>query len=99
MLVRMLPAAEEDIENIVDFLYSESRNAAIMFLNRFEETKRVLSEFPYLGRIPGNLLWSLSGYRYYVMREYLIFYRIESDVILIFRIFHGSQDYENILNS
>ena len=98
MLVRMLPAAEEDIDNIVDFLYSESRHAAIVFLNRFEETKRVLSEFPYLGRIPGNVFWNRSGYRYCVMSDYLIFYRIESDVVLIFRIFHGSQDYENILH-
>lgn len=99
MFIRLLPAAEDDLENIFDFLYSESRQAAIGFLEKFEVVIDRLKEFPHLGRVPGNLHWSKSGYRFYIMGSYIIYYKIEAEVIMVFRIFHGSKDYESILNS
>jgi plasmid stabilization system protein ParE len=97
--VRLLPATEDDLESILDFLYAESPKTAIGFLEKFEEVKDRLQEFPHISRVPENLHWNRSGYRYYVMGNYIIYYKIEEEAIMIFRIFHGSQDYESILNS
>ena len=99
MSVRLLPAAEDDLESILDFLYAESPKAVIGFLEKFEEIKDRLEKFPHIGRVPENPHWNSSGYRYYVMGNYIIYYKIEEEVIMMFRIFHGSQDYESILNS
>ncbi|MBV9118553.1 MAG: type II toxin-antitoxin system RelE/ParE family toxin, partial [Acetobacteraceae bacterium] len=33
----------------------------------------------------------------YLHRNYLIFYRIEADRVVIIRVLHGARDYESVL--
>jgi plasmid stabilization system protein ParE len=39
----------------------------------------------------------LLGYRYLVVGNYLIFYRIKSNAVYVYRVLHGARNYTEIL--
>lgn len=91
------PLAQDDILDHAFYLSDQSTNvSAHFFANVFFSIQR-LSEMPELGSVyfiehtdVGNIrIWPVKGFR-----NYLIFYRIQSDCIQILRVLHGSTDYE-----
>ena len=52
-----------------------------------------LEDFPLLGVEPKSQRLVKAGYRMLIVGEYLCFYRIESNVIYVSLIVHGSVDY------
>ena len=54
-----------------------------------------------LGEMPEAFLlvprYGRQGIRRYPHRNYLVFYRIEADRVVIIRVLHGTRDYESVL--
>jgi toxin ParE1/3/4 len=86
MIYYLLPRAEEDIEQIGDFLAERNPAAAVRLIDAFHEKWLRLTHFPYLGMERDDIL---PGIRHVVVGEYVALYRIGGKGIEIVRIFHG----------
>lgn len=95
--VRLLKVAEEDFTEIVSFIAVDNPTAANTIADKIEKNLLVLSENPKLGRIPRDEEIRILGYRYIVVQNYIIFYTIEQNTILVHRILHGARNYKSLL--
>ena len=91
--------AEQDLDRFLDYLVNEKKNkqAALNVLNDFEDTKLELSNVAGSLKFCDNVLLRELGYRRinFKSHRYFMLYRIKRKTVIIDRIFHGLQDYEN----
>ena len=89
------PKSRKDLDRIYDYIYDDLNNPIAAektvkgILNKIGELK----EYPQLG-----LVWYLennidSGFRFLTCDNYIIFYQITKETILIVRILHCLQNY------
>lgn len=95
--VRYLPAAQEDLLNILDFVSQDSPERATAFVEELDRRIGGLGRHPHLGRVPRNATLRSAGYRILVLGSYLVFYRIRQSAIEIHRVVHGSLDLDHLL--
>lgn len=95
--VKLLRIAEEDLNEIAEYVSTDSPASADKLLDRFENAFANLSRHPYIGKAPNESELARLGYRYVVLGNYLIFYKIEQETVLVYRIIHGARDYKKII--
>ena len=95
--VRLLRVAEEDFIEIISFIAADNSTAAESIASKIEKNLDLLSGNPNLGRIPREEEIRNLGYRYLIVKNYLIFYTIEEKTIFIHRILHNARNYKTIL--
>lgn len=95
--VRLLPVAEEDLDEIVGYIALDDVEAALKVADRIEASLERLSSFPRLGRVPRDSDLREAGYRYVVIEEWLAFYTIEKRTVFVHRILHGRRDHKELL--
>ena len=95
--VRLLPVAEEDVEEIVGYVALDDAEAASKLADRIEANLERLSSFPELGRVPRDGDLREAGYRYVIIGEWLAFYTIEKRTVFVHRILHGRRDDKELL--
>ena len=95
--VRLLPAAEDDLAEIILFIAADNPTAAEALLQRIQKNLSLLSSNPKLGRVPRAELLAGMGYRLLIVENYLIFYEIENRTIFVHRILSGARDYLSLL--
>jgi len=95
--VRLLRVAEDDLNDLLDFIRAENPAAAQDLLTRIEKKLAILSTHPLLGHVPDDDELVRMGYRFLVVGNYLIFYTVEAPTVLIHRIIHGARDYLDLL--
>ncbi len=89
------PKSRKDLDNIFDYIHDDLNNPVAAkrtvkgILNKINELK----EYPQFGPV-----WYLennidSGFRFLRYENYILFYQITKDVILIVRVLHHLQDY------
>jgi toxin ParE1/3/4 len=95
--LRYLPAAQDDLLSILDFIARDSAGRALSFVERLEASIGSLEGQPLLGHVPRNPRLRESGYRILVIESYLAFYIIRADDIEVHRIIHGSRDLDHLV--
>ena len=95
--VRLLSTAEQDFNEIIDYILLENTSAAISIADKIESNLQFLENNPQLGRIPDDQELLRLGYRYLIVLDYLIFYKIEDTTIIVYRILHGARNYKSLL--
>ena len=95
--VRLLPVAEEDLDEIVAYVALDNLQAASKLADRIETRLGSLSSFPRLGRIPRDSDLRDAGYRYLIIGDYLAFFTVEKHTVIVHRILHGTRDYRELL--
>ena len=95
--VRLLGIAEDDLSESIAFIAADNIDAATAFLEKIETSLSRLGNHPLLGRIPKEDDLARMGYRYLVIENYLVFYTIGDDTVLVHRIIHGARDYLALL--
>ena len=89
-ICRITPRASQDIEEIADYLATQSSLAsAETFLSGIDSALQRIAQFPQIGRKRDELYPDLRSLPY---KQYLIFYRLLEDEIEIFRVVSGYQD-------
>lgn len=96
--VTLLPAAEDDLTEIIDYVIKDKPSAALELLERFQKNFDLLKENPLLGKVAQEKHLAQLGYRYLIVVNYLIFYVNEGSVVEIHRILHSARDYGRILS-
>lgn len=81
--------AEEDLIDIWCHIAPHNETAADRLLDRFEQRWELLATQPYSGMARDDIA---AGIRHLVTGEYLTFYRIAGNGILILRVLHGHRN-------
>jgi plasmid stabilization system protein ParE len=97
MIVRFADEAERDLEEIGDHIAIDDPGAALRFVRVLRDRCLALAEFP--NRFPMVERYVAAGLRRCLHVNYLIFYRVEEDAVVIVHVLHGAQDYPEILGN
>lgn len=95
--VRYLPAAQDDLVSILEFIAIDSPRRALSFVNRLDERIAALEHHPLLGRSPRHPKLREYGYRVLVIEAYLVFYIFRGQIIEIHRVVHGSRNLDYLI--
>jgi toxin ParE1/3/4 len=95
MRVRFSDEAKADLREIGAFIHRRSPYWSARFLRELTYACRSLADMPLrFPVLPGR---EESGIRRRVYKGYLIFYRVDPDVVSIIHIMNGARDYERVL--
>lgn len=97
--LRILPLADDDVDEIATFIAKDSAEQAMRFYDAINETYKHIIEAP--------LRWSLYGLSHPRLQDirkravngfdrYLIFYRVDADMVEIIRVIHGARDIPSL---
>ena len=96
--VRLLSIAEQDLVELVSYLAAENPRAAADMLDRTEARLQGLATHPFAGRVPHDPKLTALGYRVLVIDNYLVFYKVKTKIVLVYRILHGVRDVLRLLS-
>lgn len=95
MKVRFTTEAKADLQQIGDYIAKDNPSRALSFINELEQKCLTIAvstkAFPLVPR------YEKHGIRRRVHGNYLIFYRVEAEQVVIVPVLHGSMDYAAIL--
>lgn len=95
--VRIYPAAKRDLLEIIDYLNTLSQDAALRYYDLLTEQIASLAHMLERCPKPKDLALAAKGYRYLIVKDYLVFYLISGDTVQIRRILYGRRDYRSLL--
>jgi toxin ParE1/3/4 len=87
--------AEADLEQITDRIAEHSIEIALNFARELREKCESLADAP--RGYPLVPRYEHFGIRRRPFGNYLIFYRVDADVIKVVHVLHGARDYERVL--
>ncbi|GLJ00331.1 MULTISPECIES: type II toxin-antitoxin system RelE/ParE family toxin [Sphingobium] len=95
MIVDFAAEAERDLESIADYIARDNPARALSFVRELRGKCLGLADMA--ERFPLVPRYESAGIRRRGHGNYLIFYRVEPDKVVIVHILHGAQDYASIL--
>jgi len=97
--IRLTQEATEDLRRIKEYISHELKNsaAAVRVVGRITKSFRILQDFPAAGVSLEAKTGYSTDYRMLVSENYLVFYRVNGDIVSIIRVLNGRQDYLRIL--
>lgn len=95
--IRIFPAAKRDLTEIVDDLSTLYSETAIKYYDLIVAEIASLSEMPYRCPHPKDLALKAKGYRYLLVKNYLVFYVVVGNTVQIRRILYARRDYQLLL--
>jgi toxin ParE1/3/4 len=87
------PQSNLDVWEIADYIAQHNVSAAADLLREFDESLKLLSDFPGMGARRDELL---RGLRSYPIGNYILFYRLAPDGIELVRVVHGARDLDEL---
>jgi toxin ParE1/3/4 len=94
--LRWTPQAQEDVLDIWGFIAEENPAAADRLVDQFTATCEQLSRHPRIGQ---NLHSIRPNLRAFAVGRYIIFFSPIDDGIEVYRVLHGSRDWQSLLRS
>lgn len=95
--VLIFPTAEQDLSDIVDYLNTLSPDVALRYYDLLTEEIASLAQMPNRCPKPRDLALAAKGYRYLIVKDYLIFYVVSGNTVEIRRIVYGRRNYQSFL--
>jgi len=98
MKVVFLPAAQQDLAELVSYIRNELQNptAATNIAGKILRRSQPLGAFPEMGASLEAINSQLISYRYLVVDNYLIVYKTANEVSIV-RILYARSDYMQLL--
>lgn len=99
MTLRYSPQAIRDLQELRDYIRKVLRNpgAARRISKKIMDTCGHLKKHPQLGASVEAKVSNHTDLRFLLCEKYIVFYRIDGDVISVARVLDGRQDYLHIL--
>ena len=95
--IRYLSTAENDLDNIFDYIMMDNPSTAVSMLEKFNHSISQLAFNPELGVAPKDDRLKKLGYRILIIGKYLVFYVVKANIVQIRRIIHGARQYSFLL--
>ena len=98
--VELLASAQYELEEIVRLhLALSGPNSARTITEQFFRAMDRLSQFPLSGPAIRDPELRAAGYRYLIVKNYLMIYRQLGETVLIYHIVHGKTDYPTLFRT
>ena len=95
--VRIYPSAKQDLLEIIDYLNTLSADTALGYYDLLTEQIQSLERMPERCPVPRNAFLKAKGYRYLIVKNYLVFFVVVEDVVQIRRILYKRRNYLDLL--
>lgn len=95
--VRIFPTAKQDLLDIIGYLNTLSPETAQKYYDLLIAEIASLSELPERCPHPKDLALKAKGYRYLLVKNYLVFYVVSGKTVQIRRILYARRDYRSFL--
>ncbi len=98
MKIDIAPIAYEDLKDIYSYISNKLTNptAAERTVKKITQSYLLLADSPYIGASLKSKLQIDTPYRFLVSGNYLIFYLIKEDRVIISRIIYGRRNYSKL---
>ncbi|HUD10052.1 MAG TPA: type II toxin-antitoxin system RelE/ParE family toxin [Candidatus Saccharimonadales bacterium] len=99
MKIIFAPVAEQDLADLFSYISNDLSNpiAAHNIANKILQVSQKLSDFPGLGAELKTIDTRLDNYRYLIVDNYLIIYKVIDQEVYILRILYARSDYVKLL--
>ena len=94
---QLTPSAQQDVDQITDFIAEDSVEAALRVHDALEEAFRHLAEMPGMGHTRADL--TVRPVKFWSVYSYLVVYDPASTPLTVVAVLHGTRDVENISKS
>lgn len=95
--IKIYPAAQMDLNDIVSYLNTLSPQAAIRYYDLLVEKISSLVEMPERCPFVRNIALKAKGYRYLIVENYVVFFVVKGDTVQIRRILYNKRQYKGLL--
>lgn len=95
--VKIYPTARRDLEEIIEYLNTLSKDAALKYYDILVQEISSLSHMPERCPHPRDIALAAKGYRFLTVKNYLVFYVVIGDTLQIRRILYAKRDYVHLL--
>ena len=95
--IKIFPTARQDLEEVIGYLNTLFQDTALKYYDLLVEEITSLSNMPERWPKPKDLALAAKGYRYLIVKNYLVFYVVVGDTVQIRRILYARRDYRSLL--
>ena len=95
--IKIYPAAKQDLLDIIDYLNTLSPDTALRYYDLLTEEIAGVAQMPERCPHPKDLALATKGYRYLIVKNYLVVYVVTGNTVQIRRILYGRRDYTSLL--
>ena len=95
--LKIFPTAKQDLEEMIGYLNTLSTDAALKYYDLLVEEIASLSKMPERCPRLKDLALAAKGYRYLIVKNYLVFYVVVGNTVQIRRILYARRDYSALL--
>lgn len=95
--IRIFPTAKRDMEDVISYLNTLSPDAALRYYDLLVNEIASLAKMPERCPRPKDLALAAKGYRYLIVKNYLVFYVVVGDTVQIRRILYARRNYQALL--
>ena len=95
--VRILRRAQTDFEEIKRYIERDSPRRAEKFVSKLLDRIESLSTLPNAGILPRDEVLRARGFWVLIEGQYLIFYKVLSKQVRVYRVLHGRRRYQHLL--
>lgn len=97
--LRVLSAADQDVDEIAEYIADDSIDQSTRFLDSLNATYKLILEQPHRWPLYGFVHPRLKDIRKRAVTgftNHLVFYRIDTEMVEIVRVLHGARDLPTI---
>jgi plasmid stabilization system protein ParE len=95
--VEILPLARDDIAEIYHYIAMDNPEAALKTTDNIMDKIEGLAIFPKRCALVRDEALAEQGYRMLIIGNYLAFFKIFQNNVLVYRVIHGKRDYSYLL--
>jgi len=95
--INIFPAAQSDLNDIVDYLNTLSPGSAIRYYDLIIEKVGTLTIMPERCPLAKDIQLRLRGYRVLLVKNYFVFFVVNGKVVEIRRVLYARRQYEGLL--
>ena len=95
--VKIYPAAQGDLRDIVEYLNTISPDAAIRYYDLIIEQIGTLTTMPERCSLVKDTQLRLRGYRMLLVKNYIVLYVVKGKTVEVRRILYARRQYEMLL--
>ncbi len=95
--VHIYPVAKRDFKEIINYLNTLSSDSALKYYDLIVEKIGSLSQMPTRCPLVHNPVLRKKGYRFLIVKSYVVFFVVDDHMVQIRRILYSKQNYEEFL--
>ena len=95
--IAILQIAREDIGEIFFYIAADSPKSALEMTDKITDKIDMLAELPLIGKIVPDNEMAKQEYRMLIINNYIVFYKVIDDEVVVYRVLHGMRDYPDLL--